>query len=242
VFAIRRQPILRAAIWTDFGYFLLGSFLPAILLSVPVAILAWTVHRFVPDRVQTFAAGAPFWAKALAGLVIGDIAYYWMHRWMHTVPLLWRFHAIHHSAPEIDFLVNTRMHPVDMLLSRFSGLIPLYVLGLAGPVDPNGGMLAFFIIMSGKLWGFFVHANIRGPFWMFGWALTTPAFDHWHHAVTPANRNYASMLPWLDRIFGTYYLPSDSFPSAYGSDNLVSDNISDQLLLPFLQNWPIWHD
>ncbi len=69
LFAIRRQPILRAAIWTDFGYFLLGSFLPAIMLSVPAAILAWMVHRFVPDRVHTFAAGAPFWAKSLSGII-----------------------------------------------------------------------------------------------------------------------------------------------------------------------------
>ena len=209
------------------------------MLAVPVAVLALAVHRLVPFRVYTLAAGAPFWVKACAGLVLGDIAYYWAHRWMHTVPLLWRFHAIHHSAPEIDFMVNTRMHPVDMVLSRFSGLIPLYIFGLTGPVDPDAGVLAFGVIIIGKLWGFFVHANLRGSFRMLGYVLTTPAFHHWHHALTPADRNFASMLPWLDRLFGTYYLPKDVFPERYGTLDLVSDKFSGQLISPFLSSWRV---
>ena len=68
----------------------------------------------------------------------GEIGYYWGHRWSHEIPFLWRFHSIHHSAEEIDFLVNTRAHPFDMVFGRFCGLVPMYVLGLGGPVGPVG--------------------------------------------------------------------------------------------------------
>jgi sterol desaturase/sphingolipid hydroxylase (fatty acid hydroxylase superfamily) len=238
LFAIHPQKIFRPGISIDLGYFVLSSLLPALLLSLPVGLLAWGVHRFVPYRIHTFAAEAPFWARAVAGLVISDCAYYWAHRWMHTVPVLWRFHAIHHSAPRIDFLVNTRMHPVDMLISRLSGLVPLYVLGITGPVGSSGGLMTVAIILIGKLWGFFIHANVRWRYGPLAWVLSTPAFHHWHHAVSPANRNYASMLPWLDRIFGTYHVPKDAFPSRYGIDESVPENLPVQLIQPFLEKWP----
>jgi sterol desaturase/sphingolipid hydroxylase (fatty acid hydroxylase superfamily) len=236
LFAIHRQKIVRPGIGIDLGYYVLSSLLPAILLSLPVGLLAWGAHRFVPYRIHAIAAEAPFWARALVGLVISDCAYYWAHRWMHTVPILWRFHAIHHSAPRIDFLVNTRMHPVDMLISRLSGLVPLYVLGLIEPV--GAGPMAVTIILIGKLWGFFIHANLRWRYGPLAWVLSTPAFHHWHHAVTPANRNYASMLPWLDRIFGTYHVPNGAFPAQYGIAEAVPDNLSVQLIQPFLEKWP----
>lgn len=238
LFAIHRQRIFRPGIGTDLGYYVLSSLLPAVLLSLPVGLLAWAVHRFVPYRIHMYTAGLPFWARGLAGLVIGDIAYYWAHRCMHTVPILWRFHAIHHSAPRIDFLVNTRAHPVDMMIGQFSGLVPLYVLGLTGPVGSDGGPITVAIVLIGKLWSFFIHANLRWRYGPLAWMLSTPAFHHWHHAVSPVNRNFASMLPWLDRIFGTYHAPKGEFPALYGIDETVSDNLPEQLIQPFLEKWP----
>ena len=49
------------------------------------------------------------------------------------------------------------------------------------------------------------------------WLIASPAFHHWHHtALAPLDRNYASVLPWMDRIFGTYFLPRNQWPTAYG--------------------------
>ena len=134
LFAVHPQKILRNGIGVDLGYYFLSSLLPALLLSAPLGLLAWTVHRAVPAGFLTAAASLPLWARVLAGLVAGETGYYWGHRWSHEIPFLWRFHSIHHSAGEVDFLVNTRAHPVDLVFGRFCGLVPIYVLGLGGPV------------------------------------------------------------------------------------------------------------
>jgi sterol desaturase/sphingolipid hydroxylase (fatty acid hydroxylase superfamily) len=127
LFALHKQPILRAEIGADLGYYFLNGLVPAMLMSVPLGFLAWSVHRIVPHGFLAAVAAAPFWLRMFAGLVIGDIGYYWAHRCLHAVPLLWRFHAVHHSAQSIDFLVNTRAHPVDMVFGRMCGVVPLCI-------------------------------------------------------------------------------------------------------------------
>src|SRR5206468_3639184 len=142
--------------------------------------------------------------------------YYWGHRWSHEVPVLWRFHSIHHSAEAMDFLVHTRAHPLDMAFGRFCGLVPIYVLGLGGPVNLEGSVVPVVVSLVGTAWGFFIHGNLRCRFGPLEWLVSTPAFHHWHHTRTgPINRNYASTLPLLDWVFGSLYLPRD-WPKDYG--------------------------
>ena len=62
--------------------------------------------------------------------------------------------------------------------------------------------------------------------------LATPAFHHWHHTrCEHANRNFASMLPLLDKLFGTWHLP-DTWPAAYGIDQPLAPTLAGQLLDP----------
>ncbi len=234
LFAAHPQKVLRKGIATDLGYFLLSSLLPALLLSVPVGMLAWAVHGLIPSGFLSAAAGLPLWARALAGLVAGEVGYYWGHRLSHEIPFLWRFHSIHHSAEELDFLVNTRAHPIDMVFGRFCGLIPIYVLGLGGPTEASGTLVPVVVTLIGTVWGFFIHANLRWRFGPLEWVISTPAFHHWHHTRTgPINHNYASTLPWLDRLFGTHHLP-DALPESYGIKAKLPDTLADQLLYPLL--------
>ena len=73
------------------------------------------------------------------------------------------------------------------------------------------------VLVIGAAWGFFVHANVRWRFGPLEMLVATPAFHHWHHTLSgPINRNYSSMLPWLDKAFGTLHLPRGEWPEHYG--------------------------
>jgi sterol desaturase/sphingolipid hydroxylase (fatty acid hydroxylase superfamily) len=201
-----------------------------------MAVIAWCLHRIVPGSLQSFSADLPLWARLTAALVVGEVGFYWGHRWTHEIPFLWRFHAIHHSSEEIDWLVNTRAHPLDIVFTRLCGFVPMYALGLARPMaGQKVDTVPMLIMLIGTMWGFFIHSNLRWRFGWFGWLISTPAFHHWHHTNDEhVNKNYASMLPFLDKLFGTWYMPKKQWPSRYGTDAPVSQNLGAQLLEPFV--------
>jgi sterol desaturase/sphingolipid hydroxylase (fatty acid hydroxylase superfamily) len=232
LFAAHPKKILRKGIGADLGYFFISTLLPAAVISGPIGLLAWIIHRAIPSHFLAITASWPLWLKALAALIVSEIGYYWAHRLSHEIPFLWRFHSIHHSAEEVDFLVNTRAHPVDLVFGRFCALVPIYLLGLGGPKIPSGTFVPVLATLITTTWGFFIHANLRWRFGPLEWIISTPAFHHWHHTLSgPINRNYASTLPWLDRVFGTHYLPKE-WPTAYGTEDKLPDSLTDQLFYP----------
>jgi sterol desaturase/sphingolipid hydroxylase (fatty acid hydroxylase superfamily) len=234
--ARRAQKMLRAGFVTDLAYYFFANLLPKLLLVVPISALAWALHRAVPSQYYMAVAALPGWLRLGLALLAGEIGFYWGHRAMHAVPLLWRFHAIHHAAEDMDFLVNTRAHPVDLFLSRLAGLVPIYLLGLAQPTGHGLDLVPVLVALIGSFWGFFVHANLAWRFGWLEWAVATPAFHHWHHANDgPAfiDKNFASMLPWLDWVFGTFYLPKRAFPSAYGIETPMPAGFWNQMFFPW---------
>jgi sterol desaturase/sphingolipid hydroxylase (fatty acid hydroxylase superfamily) len=233
LFAAHKQKILRKQFGNDLVYYVLSWLLPPVLMALPLLLVAWAARQFIPAGFLAAIAQVPFWARAILALVVGDIGFYWGHRCLHGVPFLWRFHAVHHSAEQLDFLVDTRMHPIDMAFGRLSGLIPVFALGLGAPTAA-GSMIPVVIVLTGTLWGFFIHANLRWHYGPFEWLIGTPPFHRWHHAATPANRNFASILPCIDMIFGTYYSPKGQLPSRYGITTRMPDSLTAQLVQPFL--------
>lgn len=233
LFPLQRQKILRKGIGVDLGYYFLSSLLPGLVLAVPLSFVAMGAHRVIPTSLHAEVAAWPLWLRASAGLVVGEIGFYWGHRWAHEIPLLWRFHSIHHSAEHLDFMVNTRAHPVDLLFVRLCGLIPLYLLGLASPLTASGSLVPVLIVLTATVWGFFIHANLRWRLGPLEWLVSSPAFHHWHHtAPAPRDRNYASKLPWMDRLFGTHHLPRRQWPTSYGIDAELPDTFAGQLAYP----------
>ncbi|MES2263754.1 MAG: sterol desaturase family protein [Pseudomonadota bacterium] len=234
--ARRRQQVFRPGFGTDLAYYFLNSLLPKILLALPLSMLAMALHRFAPGELYARVAQWPLYLRFSAALIVGELGAYWGHRWSHEIPLLWRFHAIHHGAEQMDWLVNTRAHPLDMAFTRLCGLIPLYALGLAQPAGDAVDAMPLLYAVAGTVWGFFIHANVRWRFGLLEWLIATPAFHHWHHVrdgAGPINRNYAAMLPCVDKLFGTLHLPGRRWPARYGIDPPVSGSMPEQLLQPF---------
>lgn len=231
--ALHGLKLRRAQFGNDLIYFFLSGLLPKILLAPPMAAIALAFNALLPQALLIWTTELPLWARALGAMLAGEIGFYWGHRWMHEIPLLWRFHAVHHSAESIDWLVNTRLHPVDMIFTRLCGFVPMYALGFVHPQANAADTLPLLVILIGTMWGFFIHANMRLRFGPLENVISTPAFHHWHHSrIDHADHNYASMFPWLDRLFGTFYLPRH-WPADYGTQKPVADDFASQIVEPF---------
>ncbi|MEP7222716.1 MAG: sterol desaturase family protein [Novosphingobium sp.] len=235
MFPLRQKRPIGAESATNLAWYGVNSIFTLSLIAVPAALIASVTAMVIPPAISTTVDALPLGIRMVLAMIVGEIGFYWGHRWSHEWRWLWRFHAIHHSAQDMTYLVNTRMHPVDMLFTRLCGVTLLLATGLSSPTGSDSGLIIGGVLFAGSLWSYFIHSNIS---WRLSWfenILTTPAFHHWHHTRTDhANHNYASMLPLMDRLFGSYYLPKQ-WPEEYGTDTFVADNIFHQLTSPF---WP----
>jgi lathosterol oxidase len=165
-------------------------------------------------------------------ILVADFTQYWVHRAFHAVPWLWRFHAVHHSAEQMDWLAGSRLHLVDVAVTRGLTYVPIYVLGFA-----DGPLFAYLVVVSAQ--ATFIHANVRFTFGPLRWLVATPQFHHWHHAADAeaVDKNFAVHLPVLDVVFGTAHLP-DRWPSRYGlcGGAAPPDGYVRQLLWPFREH------
>ena len=231
--AVRKAKFFYPGWRVNLGWYFLDGLSIALLLGPPSALIAWTIHAVIPATVTDAASALPLWARAILAMVVGEIGFYWGHRWSHEIPWLWRFHAVHHSAEHVGYLVNTRAHPVDLIFTRLCGLTLLYATGLANTVGPHPALIPALVLFVGSMWSYFIHANVR---LRLGWLeeiISTPAFHHWHHTREDhKDRNYSSMLPFMDRIFGTFYLPN-YWPTDYGTDTPMPRSVIGQLAEPF---------
>jgi lathosterol oxidase len=195
-----------------------------LMTMLPAALFfRWAVSPEFQDTV----AAQPLVLQFVEILLVADLSEYAVHRAFHRVPWLWRFHAIHHSSRAMDWLAGSRLHLVDIVITRGLSFVPLYVLGFA-----PAALTAYLIFVS--FHAVFIHTNIRFRFRALEPFLVTPRFHHWHHAVEPVDRNFAIHLPWIDRLFGTAYLPEDRWPEQYGiAGHPVPEGYWRQLALPF---------
>jgi sterol desaturase/sphingolipid hydroxylase (fatty acid hydroxylase superfamily) len=232
---VRHQKIFRKAYGHDLIYYFLSGLAPKVLFLLPLSGVAAMAHRVAPVEYYLWLGDQPVWLRGLLALIVSEFGAYWGHRWSHEIPLLWRFHALHHSAEEMDWLVNSRAHPVDLLFTKVCGLVPMYLLGLAQPFGNHPDVVPLLVVVIGMAWTFFIHANVKWRFGWLEWVISSPAFHHWHHTndgPTVINKNYAAMLPWVDKLFGTFYLPKH-MPGKYGIDDPFPSTVPEQLLYPF---------
>ncbi|HWI87359.1 MAG TPA: sterol desaturase family protein, partial [Sphingomonas sp.] len=116
-FALRELPG-RRPILADLCLYFLNSLVPAALLGVPMAVVATLVAKVTPAGYAAAVGSLPFALRLLLGLVVAEIATYWAHRWTHRSPFLWQFHSVHHAPRHVDWLINTRAHPFDIVFTR----------------------------------------------------------------------------------------------------------------------------
>jgi sterol desaturase/sphingolipid hydroxylase (fatty acid hydroxylase superfamily) len=226
LFPRHKQPIRRPKVLTDVSFALAGPALNAVSVGAAVVVGVVSLAWLPGLALRPLVGLVPPPVLPVVGVVLFDVAIYWTHRWYHEVPVLWRFHAIHHSTEHLDWVSGFRAHPLDGTL-----LAPAFVFLLAAGFSPEfTGVLAVIQIVT----GLFLHANVR---WRLRWLhriVITPEFHHWHHANEPGaiNTNYSVFLPLWDLAFGTYFMPKDRRPQRYGVDEYVPEGMVAQLWHP----------
>jgi len=231
------QKIFRTGWQTDLKHFFVshaGVQLISFATMIPVQVaLAWAIRFDFQQKV----AAQPLVLQFFEIVVVADLAEYVVHRAFHTVPWLWRFHAVHHSAQAMDWLAGSRLHLLDIVVTRGLSFVPLYLLGFSPPA-----LYGYLVFVS--FHAVFIHTNIRFRFKPIEWLVVTPRFHHWHHADAPEaiDTNFAIHLPVIDRLFGTCYFPDGRWPEAYGiSGAPVPDGWLPQLTWPFRRPRPVVH-
>jgi sterol desaturase/sphingolipid hydroxylase (fatty acid hydroxylase superfamily) len=231
------QPRLakRRGFLTDLIYWFATPLMTRSVSAVGLAVILALVYRMEPESIrnmletrETFVASLPGWIQVLAMLLVGDLIAYWLHRAFHS-GRLWRFHAIHHSSQDLDWLSSVRLHPVNDWLTRWIQATSLILLGFAPlVVAAYVPFLSFYAIL--------LHANVSWGFGLLGRIVASPKFHRWHHTAEHEglDRNFAGLFPVWDQIFGTYFMPKDRLPEVFGlQGESVPESFLGQLLYPF---------
>lgn len=186
------------------------------LTNLSMVILSSVLLRLV---FPAAAVGAAVWAQAngwglfrnagfdpvLSGVlafVILDFAVWLEHVASHKIPLLWRFHRMHHADTGFDVTTALRFHPAEILVSMVWKALVILLLG-----PPVVAVLIFEIVLNGT--AMFNHSNIRLPLQFDRWVrrlVVTPDMHRVHHSIIrrETDSNYGFNFPFWDRLFGTY--------------------------------------
>ena len=145
----------------------------------------------------------PYWIKMVLGVALFDMTSYWTHRLAHRVPLLWRFHRVHHSDTTVDSSTAFRAHPIEVtLVFANTAIIGAAVFGL----DLTTFGLYNLILLPQYM---IQHSNIRNPLWMdktIGKIIVTPNLHKIHHEQDQFHTDsiYSDIFIVWDRLFGTF--------------------------------------
>ena len=226
--AYPKQSVFRPDWLQDIVYFL-STHLPIQITSFLILLPATRLSAvFGVPGVVAEVGRLPWLVQFFLAVLVADLAEYAIHRLFHTVPFLWRFHAIHHSSKALDWIAGSRAHIVEDVVVRGFMLIPMMF------IFPRDMIVVYLLFVT--MHATWAHCNF-GPTikWLEPY-LIQPRFHHWHHTsqVEAIDRNYAIHFPWIDKLFGTFYFPEDKWPDTYGlHDEKIPAGFWAQTFYPF---------
>ena len=217
----------RRFFWTDLTFFAGQYLLFSGGVFFVLARLGELLARVRPAALGAQVAAWPLPVQGAVALVVGELLVYGLHRAFHAVPLLWRFHSVHHNTEHLDWLAAHREHPVDGLLVQLAMNLPALWLGVS--LRP----LAALIVFRG-VWAVMIHSNTRLPLGPLGFLFGAPELHHWHHRRDGKVQNFANLAPWVDWLFGTYHRPDAEARWPLGVAEPMPQGYVGQLLHPFV--------
>jgi sterol desaturase/sphingolipid hydroxylase (fatty acid hydroxylase superfamily) len=223
----KEQKWLRQNWLTDVAHFFINQVLVKVGTYIVAVLLYILLYGLINPSLQSAVLSQPEWLQFLEAIFLAQLIFYAIHRLSHQIPSLWKFHAIHHSSTELDWLASARLHPIEMITVNIVVGMPLFLLGFTK--ETFGFYLVFEVFLS-----ILNHANTSLNFPILRWIIATPEFHHWHHSndLEARDKNFSG-FPLIDRLFGTFYLPQNKRPITYGVDQYIPHHYWQQLLYPF---------
>jgi len=228
----KEQGILRRGWQVDLTHYIVNQIFNGGLVFLLFLPAQWLEATLALQALQDFLSGLPLLVQVFLIMLVTDLAQYWVHRAFHQLPFLWRFHRIHHSVEKMDWLAGSRLHIVDVITTRSLSLVPMVFLGFS--VEAINIYLPILALQS-----VFIHCNLEFELAWLQKFLTTPKYHHWHHTSDAGHldKNFAVSLPFLDRLFGTYYSPRGKWPEGYG---LAGDKLEERYITHLLAPFKGW--
>lgn len=207
--------VVRYLVLKQFKWALLGDTLANFATQIMFLVITYGLMGGLYLATYAFAAQFALFdiptslAIVLVCLVLADLAYYWEHRALHRINLLWATHSTHHSSPFFNISVAYRFGPLDGLWPIFFHL-PLVLIGF----DP---FLVFFCELVVQLFQTALHTEaVKKLPRPIEWLFNTPSHHRVHHGSNPQyiDKNYGGILIIWDRMFGTF--AEEKEPVTYG--------------------------
>ena len=198
---------------TDAVHLLLSGTLAQAVFQATLGVAALHAGTALAARwgLALWPASAPLAAQLFLAVLVAELGHYAFHRLSHEHALVWRLHAVHHSARRLYWLNATRFHWLDVFALIALQSTPLLLLG-AG----REALLAYTLFAA--TYGQVQHMNVRVRPSMLDRLFSTPTLHRWHHSIDPreGNTNYGAILIVWDLVFGTYRRPARPFDATLG--------------------------
>lgn len=165
------------------------------LLPIPLGVAVWAQQH---DFGLLHWLPLPPLVAGVIGIILFDYAYYWWHVATHFVPLLWRFHNVHHTDLDMDVSTATRFHFCELLLSVLFRVMVVLVTGIT-----PFALLLFEMIFESA--GQVHHSNWRLPprlERLLNFIIVTPRMHGIHHSIMlgETNSNWGTIFSWWDKL------------------------------------------
>jgi sterol desaturase/sphingolipid hydroxylase (fatty acid hydroxylase superfamily) len=169
----------------------------ALLKPVTAVVIAGTYSAATTVAITQFPVDK--WQVWFAGFFAVEFAYYWFHRWSHSVNWVWATHAVHHSANEMTLPAAIRLGWTGVISGGWLVFLPLILIGF--PPKMVGALLAINL-----LYQFGLHTEAIRKLGPLEWILNTPSHHRAHHASDEPwlDCNFGGVLIVFDRMFGTF--------------------------------------
>ena len=233
------QKLFRPELAQDYFWLIFNGYFFAIIFSQGFSLInngldaAFTQLFHVSVHSVQFLSGWSFYFQFIVVLISMDFIEWSVHNALHRIDWLWKFHRVHHSIVNMDWIGSFRFHWLESIIYKSMKYLPMAILGARWEVLLG---VAIFTTLVGHL----NHANLDITWGPLRYIFNSPRMHIWHHEKEirgKAGVNFGITLSLWDWIFKTAYMPADvKQPSNIGfaGEEYVSDSILARFFVPFL--------